>query len=48
MAERQPSSPLCQNCLATELYCDANLYIDGVPCCGQCEHVRLKANVGAE
>jgi len=34
----RPSSPLCGNCLMTELYCQAVRELDRRACCGQCEH----------
>jgi uncharacterized protein (DUF983 family) len=34
----KPSTPLCPNCLNTQLYCDANLYLESQPCCTSCEH----------
>lgn len=36
------SGPLCQNCLATELYCQACREMDREPCCSACEHVSLE------
>lgn len=39
--ERKPSSPLCEECQATLIYCDACQYLDqGQPCCETCTHVR--------
>lgn len=35
------STPLCQNCCMTELYCQAVRELDQRPCCSACEHVDL-------
>lgn len=35
---QRPSGPLCEGCLASELYCQACMYDDNAPCCPGCCH----------
>lgn len=35
------STPLCQNCMQTRLYCEATRELDRRPCCEVCEHSEL-------
>lgn len=43
----KPSTPLCQNCLMTELYCQAVRDLERQPCCSACEHISLDPSPSA-